>query len=338
MANYRELKDIEYEKNYRRYTEKLPEFYNRFCSTTVRATSRATYAYNVYDFFEYLVTNNPALQRGKDKNQWIKNVTLDDLTKLTQLDAAEYMRYLQQKYATTTVNAKLNAISTFYLNLYQLGQIEKSPFLKIQRPKNGAKKTIIHLAHEEQDAFMDAIKTGKGLTNKELKLQDTTRDLAIFTLFLDTGLRISELVGIDVSDIDFYEHSINIVRKGRASDNVFMSDLAEERIREYMQERQFKLNIRSKKCDALFLNEKLERLSVKSIQNLTKRYKTLAGIDKKISPHKLRATFAMDFIEEVPDLMLLQDAMGHANPATTEVYARASKQRQKAARNFRETK
>lgn len=336
MANYREQKDIDHERSYQRYVKRLPEFYGRFCSTAVRSTSKATYAYHAYDFFKFLVDNNPELQREKTIEQSICKLTLDDMTKVNQLDAAEYVRHLQQKYAVTSVNAKINAISTFYLNLYQLGQIEKSPFLKIQRPKTDKKHTIIHMAKEEQEAFFNVINNGTGLTPKELKLQDKTRDLAIFTLFLDTGLRISELVGIDVSDVDFYEHSIVIVRKGRASDNVFMSDKAESRIKEYMEERQRKLNLKSKKENALFLNEKLGRLSVKSIQNLTMRYKTLAGIDKKISPHKLRSTFAMDFIEKIPDLMLLQDAMGHANPATTEVYARASKQRQKAARNFRE--
>ncbi len=336
MANYREEKDIEYEKNYQKYVSRLPQFYDTYCSTTVRPTSRATYAYNVYDFFEYLVTNNPALHRGKNIGEWIKNVTIDDMMQINQLDAAEYLKYLQQKYANVTVNAKINAISTFYLSLYQLGQIEKSPFLKIQRPKIEKKKTIVHLAPEEQAAFLDVIKNGTGLTDKEAKLQDVTRDLAIFTLFLDTGIRISELVGIDVSDIDFYEHSIMIIRKGRASDNVYMSDNAEKKIKAYLKERQFKLDLKKKRSSALFLNEKLERLSVRSIQTLTKKYKTLAGIEKKISPHKLRATFAMDFIEKETDLLLLQDAMGHANPATTEIYARASKERKKAARNFRE--
>ena len=337
MATYREQQDIIYENNYQRYVARLPEFYDRFCSSSVKATSKATYAYNAYEFFEYLVESNSSLHRGDTKEEWIKNVTLDDMEKLTQLDAAEYAKRLQSEYAVATVNAKINAISTFYLSLYQQGQIDSSPFLKIQRPKIPKKKTIIHMAKEEQEAFMEVIRNGTGLTEKQKKLQDVTRDVAIFTLFLDTGLRISELVGIDVGDIDFYEHSVYIVRKGRSKDSVYMSDESEACIKKYMKERQMKLDVKKKKCPALFLNEKLERLSVKSIQILTKQYKTLAGIDKDISPHKLRATFAMDFIEEIPDLMLLQNAMGHANPATTEIYAQASKAKQKAARNFRKS-
>ena len=337
MASYREQQDIICENKYRRYAARLPEFYDRFCSTSVRPISRATYAYNAYEFFEYMVDSNPALRRGNTKAEWIKNLTLDDVGGINQLDAAEYVKRLTQKYATASVTAKVNAISTFYLSLYQLGQIDASPFVKISRPKIAKKRTIIHLAREEETLFLDTIRHGTGLTEKQKKCQDVTRDLAIFTLFLDTGLRISELVGIDVSDVDFYEHCINITRKGRSEDSVFMSDESEERIRAYLKERQTKLALKRISCPALFLNENLRRLSVKSIQELTKRYKTLAGIDKKISPHKLRATFAMDFIEDVNDLLLLQTAMGHSNPATTEIYANASKGRQKSVRNFRKS-
>ena len=335
MANYREQMDIEYEIKYQKYASRLPAFYERFCSATVRPTSRATYAYNAYDFFEYLVNSNPYLHRGENQDEWIRNITLDDMEKITQLDAAEYVRSLTKKYATNTANAKINAISTFYLELYRLGQIDKSPFLKVSRPKQAKKHTIVHMAKQEEELFLDAVKNGPGMTERQKKLHDPTRDLAIFTLFLDTGLRISELVGIDVSDVDFYEHSIIVIRKGRADDNVFMSDAAESRIKDYMRERQIKLDVKQRKCPALFLNDRLERLSVRSIQGLTKQYRMLAGIEKKISPHKLRSTFAMDFIEEVPDLLLLQNAMGHANPATTEIYANSSKERQKSARNFR---
>ncbi len=335
MANYREIKDIEYENKYQLYASRLPEFYDRFCSVSVRPTSRATYAYNAYDFFDFLVESNPFFHRGENKAEWIKNITIEDLESITQVDAAEYVKHLNSTHAANTVNAKISAISALYLSLYQLGQIDSNPFIKINRPKLSKKKTIIHMAREEEKLFLDVIKNGTGLTERQKKLQDPTRDLAIFTLFLDTGLRISELVGIDISDIDFYEHSIIVIRKGRSDDNVFMSDNAEQRIKDYMRERQIKLDVKKKKCPALFLNEKLERLSVRSIQVLTKQYKTLAGIDKNISPHKLRATFAMDFIEETSDLLLLQNAMGHANPATTEVYANASKAKQKAARNFR---
>lgn len=335
MANYRQEQDIKSENRYIRYASRLPEFYDRFCSTAVRSTSRAIYAYNAYEFFKYMVTSNPSLMRCDTVDESIKKITLEDLEKVTQLDAAEYLKYLQKKYAVATQNAKLNAISTFYLNLYQLGQIEKSPFLKIRRPKMPKKDTVVHMAKEETDDFLNVIKNGTNLTKREKSHHDSIRDTAIFITFLDTGIRISELVGIDVADLDFYDHSIGIIRKGRTEDRVFMSDRVEKCIKEYMEQRDLKLKAARMTSTALFLNDKLERLSVRAVQRLTKRYRELANIHKQITPHRLRATFAMDFLEETEDLLLLQNAMGHANPSTTEIYAKASKQRQKAARNFR---
>ncbi len=316
----------------------MPLFYrdyiNGLSPDVVAYSSQALYAYNIMTFFEWLVDNNPAVRKGENKAEWIKNLTMEDMENITKIDANEYSVYLSARYAVKTTQSKLNAVSTMFIEFMRLSKMESNPFAIISRPK--AKKHVItHLSEPEQKSFIECIYTGKGLTERQKKLQDAVRDRAIYTLFLDTGIRVSELCGINISDIDFFEHSIIVTRKGSDEEEIYMSDEAEIVLKDYLKVRARRLAAKGKKTDALFLNNRLGRISVRSVEKLTEQYTKNAGITKKISPHKLRSTFAMDFYEGSGDILLLKERMGHKNISTTNVYAEASKERQKASRNFR---
>ena len=339
MGNYKKEIDNKNSIKLQRYLSRMPQFYREYMSLlnpqVVAVSTKALYAYNAYDFFAYIVDNNPAIRRGNGRDEWIGNLTIDDIENITSIDANEYSTYLSTKYSEKTTLAKLNAISSMYLELQRLSKISANPFSTIRRPKE-KKRVIVHLTSEERKMFMDAILTGEGLTKKQKSQQDFIRDIAIYSLFLDTGMRVSELVGINVDDIDFYEHSIIIMRKGGKQEKIFFSDEAEDALREYLEARKRRLEKKGLQQDALFLNNRLKRLSTRSVEILTKQYTSNAAIQKKISPHKLRSTFACDFYDSNPDLLLLQRIMGHENIATTTIYAEATLKAQKEARNFRQ--
>lgn len=322
----------------------LPTFYRDYIlgvPEEIMATStRLEYARNVRDFFEYLEKVNPYFkEKGK------KNITISDLSKITKTDANEYAAHLsaytfqrklngeEEHYSPKTVSRKLSAVSSMYKELMRLDKIKENPFTVIRRPKD-KEHVIIHLTDTERKKLLDIAYQGTGLSEQALKFHDGLRDRAVLALLLDTGMRVSELVGLDMSDLDLEECSAIILRKGGKTEEVFFSDSTREILEEYIEYRNGTLKAYS--TPALFISRRYERLGVRGIEYMVKKYAKIAVPIKadKISPHKLRSTFAMAFYEREPDLLLLKEIMGHSNIATTTIYANATKKRQREMRNI----
>ena len=195
-------------------------------------------------------------------------------------------------------------------------------------------KPILRLEANEIADLLDLIESGDGLTDAQKKYHKKTylRDLALVTLMLSTGIRLSEVVGLNISDLDFSNSSFRVVRKGGNIAILYFGDEAEKALCDYLDQRKIQ---NSDSADApLFLNLQNKRLGIRSVQNLVKKYAKLASPLKNISPHKLRSTFGTTLYNETGDIYLVADVLGHKDVNTTRKhYAQVLENRRKSAKN-----
>ena len=242
----------------------------------------------------------------------------------------------------SSIYRRLSAISTLYDYLLKRHLVSHNPVTLVERKKEN-KKPVIHLEDDESERFLATISNGTGLSDREKsRTSILTRDLAIFVLFLNTGLRISELQGIDIKDINFDGHYVGIIRKGGDYQKIFLSDSTEEIIKRYLDIRKefIKEDTPVSDKDALFLSQKGNRISIRQIQELTKKYLGKSVPEKMdiITPHKLRSTFAMDYYSITQDVLSLQKILGHSNIQTTNIYAQSTENAIRDTRNVIERK
>lgn len=194
-------------------------------------------------------------------------------------------------------------------------------------------KAIIRLEPNEVADLLDVVQNGDGLTEKQKAYHNKTqkRDLAILTLFLGTGIRISELVGIDIDDINFSSNEFSIIRKGGKQDILVFGDEARAALLDYMLERE-KIQAQEGHEQALFLSLQRTRLTVRAVENIVEKYAKIAVPLKKISPHKLRSTYGTNLYNETGDIYLVADVLGHKDVNTTRKhYAAVSEDRRRLA-------
>lgn len=268
------------------------------------------------------------------------NVTLEQLDLLQPEDIMEYMVFLSSynkdgKECRNNENAKarkLSALKGFWKWAIGLKYLKNNPTLLISAPKI-PKKNVIRLDEEETADLLQTVHSGNHLTEKQLPYFDKlcSRDVAIISLLLDTGLRVSELVGIDYDDVNWKERSITIIRKGGDESKVYFTKYVETRLIDYV-------NLDRKEptdgSDALFVSRKHSRLSVRSVERLVHKYADPIANGKNISAHKLRATYATALYERSSDIYLTADALGHASVTTTARYAEVTDKRRRSAREF----
>ena len=159
------------------------------------------------------------------------------------------------------------------------------------------------------------------------------RDLALMTLLLGTGIRVSECVGLDINDVDFKNNGIKIHRKGGQEVIVYFGDEVAEALLDYMEERE-QMHPVEGHTNALFLSLQNKRLSVRSVENLVKKYSKLVTNLKNITPHKLRSTYGTNLYQETGDIYLVADVLGHKDVNTTKKHYAAleDERRRKAAK------
>ena len=305
------------------------DFFRGIESRTTSKT-RISYAYDLNVFFDFLKKNNPKFRN-------LKNISLTDLENLKVLDIEEYMEYL--KYYTTTneiervnnntgIKRKISSLKSLFNYLYKNQMINYNPVSLITLPKL-YKKEIVRLEADEVANLIDIVSNNK-ITNSSDK--NIKRDLAIITLMLGTGIRVSECVGINISDIDFETAAIKIKRKGGKEAIIYFSDEVEKYLSDYLTERK-KISL-SNDEDALFLSTQKKRINVRTIEKLVKKYSSYVTPLKKISPHKLRSTFGTNLYKETDDIYLVAEVLGHNDVNTTKKhYAAIEDERKRKARN-----
>ena len=340
--SYRSQTDIENTLKLREVLKTLPKFASDFfrgVSTTTAASTRIKYAYDIRIFFQYISEQNPIY-----KNKELTSFPISVLDEITALDLEEYIEYLKaykpadsDDYVTNGekgIKRKLSALRAFYAYYYKRELIKTNPTLLIDMPKLHQKE-IIRLDADEVSALLDFIENGgEKMSEHQRKYLEKTkvRDLAIITLLLGTGVRVSECVGLDINDVDFRNGAIKVTRKGGNEMFVYFGDEVEKALLEYMEERK-NIIADEKSENALFLSSQKKRISVKAVENLVKKYSSYITSTKKITPHKLRSTYGTALYQETGDIYLVADVLGHKDVNTTKRHyaAMSDMQRRKAA-------
>lgn len=320
--------------------EELPSFCKLFFRGIAEYTStrtRLAYAYDLRVFFEFLHENNPTC-----KKMDIKDFPISILEQITRLDIEEYLSYMSyyEKDGKEVTNEergkarKLASLRSFYRYYFENELIEKNPAALVPMPKR-PEKAIIRLDPDEVALLLEQVENGTKLTEKELTFHKKTkvRDVALLTLLLGTGIRVSECVGLDISDVDFKNCGLKVRRKGGYETIVYFGDEVENALLDYLEQRDHIIP-QSGHENALFLSLQDRRMSVRSVENLVKKYASRVTSLKKITPHKLRSTYGTELYRATDDIYLVADVLGHKDVNTTRKhYAAQADDRKRSARN-----
>ena len=321
--NYHDKKNADNMLKLRELMSDLPPFCREFflgIKDTTSTRTRLAYAYDLGIFFEYLHENHPVFKKCD-----ITEFELNWLDEVTSLDITEYLDYLS--YYTKDNDSitndergkqrKLASLRSFYKFFFNHELIQKNPAALVSMPKLH-KKEIIRLDPDEVALLLDHVENGDKMTKKQTAFHEKTkvRDLALITLLLGTGIRVSECVGLDIKDVDFKNNGILIRRKGGYEAVVYFGDEVEHALRDYLAERHLIIP-ESGHEDALFLSLQNKRLSVRAVEKLVKKYASAVTSLKKITPHKLRSTYGTSLYRETGDIYLVADVLGHSDVNTT---------------------
>ena len=307
----------------RKILDTLPSFCKDFFRGIEPYTStrtRLAYAYDIRLFFEFLHEKNSYCHKME-----ITEFPLSVLDMVQRTDIEEYLDYmsLYQKDGKNITNEergkarKLAALRSFYNYYFQSERIEKNTAALVPLPKRHEKE-IIRLEPNEVAILLDQVEDGTKLTKKELEYHKKTklRDIALLTLLLGTGIRVSECVGLDINDVDFNNGGIKIRRKGGYEAIVYFGDEVETALLDYLEQREHIIPAEGHE-NALFLSLQNRRMAVRSVENLVKKYTTRVTPLKKITPHKLRSTYGTELYKETGDIYLVADVLGHKDVNTT---------------------
>ena len=332
-AAYHEEKDIQNTLQLREVLGTMPPFARQFfraIEPTTSTRTRLSYAYDVRTFFRFLQEANPYFS-AKPVSTW----TVDMLDLLEATDIEEYQEFLKvydiepdmagaKKEKTRITNGekglkrKMSALRSFYAYYYKRQMIVKNPTLLVDMPKLH-EKAIIRLDDGEVAALLDYIEhAGDSLTGQKKTYYEKTkvRDLAIVTLLLGTGIRVSECVGLDVQDVDFRNNGIRVVRKGGSEMIVYFGTEVQQALQKYLEERELITPLPGHE-NALFYSTQRRRIGVQAVENMVRKYAREVTTTKKITPHKLRSTYGTALYRETGDIYLVADVLGHKDVNTT---------------------
>lgn len=308
--------------------KELPYFTKDFFRAISERTSimtRLGYAYDLKLFFYYLITEHIYFVNKK-----IEDITIEDIENIEASDIEEFMEYLSY-YIKVDENGikneyhneergklrKLSAVRALFRFLYKREKIKSNPSELVDSPKIH-EKYIIRLEPDEVSKLIDEVEIGDKLTERQQKWHEHTkiRDVAIITLLLGTGIRVSECVGIDINNIDFDINGVKIIRKGGNETFIYFGKEVEIALKTYIEQRKIIKAVKGNE-EALFLSMQHKRINVRTIQKLVKKYSQLVTLTKNISPHKLRSTYGTNLYRQTGDIYLVADVLGHKDVNTT---------------------
>ena len=261
-------------------------------------------------------------------NHTIINYTIDlkafslflgeaDIDSVDHLALRRFLAELRGKnYSKRTIARKLASLRSFFKFLYREGHIKSNPITAISSPK----------LDKKLPKFLDVGKVTKLILSPDVKKESGLRDRAILETLYSCGIRVSELVGLDIDDIDFISGVIKVLGKGRKERMVPIGDMALLSIRKYTEG---KRDGRAKGRRAVFLNSRGGRLTDRSVRRVVDKYIHACSIEEKISPHSLRHSFATHLLDRGADLRSVQELLGHMNLSTTQIYTHVTMERLK---------
>lgn len=315
----------------REICQDLPPYAQEFFLGIQMRTSsltRLNYAYDLRIFYDYL-------WKTKFKNSYdaMQRISLSDLDCVTAFDLELYLDYLSayqyngKKYhcGEKAKMRKLASLRTFFKYFFKKDLLSANVAAKVDLPKIH-EQSIIRLEPNEVSELLETAENGSiylSARQEAARKKSAMRDVAILTLFLGTGIRISELVGLDRKDIDFNNNAFTITRKGGNQSILYFSNEVAQALSNYLdwidEEIRNQTDFSAKISDqnALFLSAQGKRISVRAVELLVKKYSAIASPLKKITPHKLRSTYGTELYRETQDIYVVADVLGHKDVNTT---------------------
>ena len=305
---------------------KLPAFCSRFflgVAQTTAPLTRLGYSYDLKVFFTFLTTEAAEFIGKKPRE-----LTLSDLRAIAAFHIELFIDWLgyhtkgERSYTNNerSVERKLCTLRTFFAYFFKIGELEANIMPIVSLPKIH-QKNIVRLDDDETERILLAVADKDAKTKGQQRFHEATslRDQTILVFFLSTGIRISELVGLNCGDIDLKNASFVVTRKGGSQTILYMSDELVAQLELYLNgapEWDEVFDERTKNSP-LFTSIQGTRLGVRAVQNLVKKYAATAAPLKKISPHKLRSTFGTNLYRETKDIYVVADLLGHTDVNTT---------------------
>jgi len=311
--------------------EDNPFFLNSFLDYNITILNKSPntikeYNYDLANFLKFISLKYKLSNKTEIKEVMIDSMDISDVKKITLEDIHSYISYMATnlKSSPATRARKIASIRVFFKYLSSKAKlIDTNPALDLETPKLG-KRMPKYLSLDES----------KKLLNVTLNTDDRNniRDYAIITLFLNCGMRLSELVNININDIDFSESKMTVIGKGNKERTIYLNKACLNAINDYLSIRPHN-SVKFDSHDALFLSERKERISNRTVQQIVKNELRRAGLDtKKFSTHKLRHTAAtLMYQYGNVDIRALQELLGHESISTTEIYTHVNDERVRKA-------
>jgi site-specific recombinase XerD len=288
-------------------------------------STAVSYAQDILFFYGFLKSKNPLCKKLK-----IKEIPFEIIENLGPRDINEFQNYVASGHKPDkkgnikpsnerAIARKMAAVRNYFKYLVKYDYLKVDPTLKAAvKKKDVEKKDIRRLNSEQVQMLMNSVSEVNSASYHSKVMSEVTskRDLAIVTLLLNTGIRVSECAGLDLSDVNFDENTVTIVRKGGYEDHLYINEIIRNTLRDYIKnERPSLLGDAEEK--ALFISLKHNRLSIRSIQHMIEKYGKNTGLSQKLTPHKLRRTYGTALYNKTSDIYMVADVLGHKDVNTT---------------------
>lgn len=306
----------------------LPDFVREFNVGIAMRTmplTRLGYLRDIRVFCDYLT-------RKKFKTKQMCELTISDLAQVTPTDVEAFIDYLSsytiggKKYACKehAKERKVSSLRSIFKYFYKKEKLDSDVMTKVDSPKIHL-KPIVRLDVNEVVEILDEAENGDNLLGRQKSFHDKTaiRDEAMLSLFLGTGIRISECVGLNRNDINFSDNSFVVTRKGGNTSVLYFSDEVAQALGNYLKwlddqiSEQTPFGKRVYDRDALFISNKGGRITPRAVEMMVKKYAKVTTPFKKITPHKLRSTYGTNLYHETHDIFVVADVLGHKDVNTT---------------------
>lgn len=326
--SYYDQRDAKAAVKTREVLQELPKFVEQFLgnkAVKTTALTRKAYVFDLRIFLQFLKDNNYVDVEN------LKDMTPDMLSSLTLLDFDSFSLYLADtlKNENEAIKRKLCAVRALYTFLFKSQLIDKDISKLIEMPKL-EKKAVVYIDRDDLNKLFDAVNAGSGLTKRQIAYNENfrRRDIAIVSVLIGTGIRESELVGLDFTDFNRNAGVIRVVRKGHKEAFINLPSITLDALTEYIDKDRNRIQALPGNENAIFLSSQRKRLSARGLQELIKKYVNAAALfnASSLSVHKLRATYATALLNESDgNLLLVSRNLGHEEIQTTTRYAAVNK-------------
>lgn len=291
-------------------------FYNWLDARDKSFTTMNNYINHVVEFMNFFT-------KGKKDDEFYKKVKDSDIEKYMTSIRRKNVNGEEIRMGDDIRATKWSSLSTFFKFLSQKHYIEENPMLLTERPKIKTEHTITYMTPQEIESVFKRI-------NEEARQMVKNRDACIIALGLGTGLRVSAIVNINVEDIDFVTNTIKVIEKGNKTREIHFANNLRNILLVWLKDREIYFD--GKETGPLFLSQLKSRMSSDSVERLVKKYTD--HLPKKITPHKLRSSAAMNLHGAGVDILTIASILGHENVATTQRYTKAYDENKNEATNI----